>query len=274
MDDALDDLKAGRIQFRDKWQFELKTELFPDGDFTKNLQVQEFYFFIPNSLQVNNQTYSKEQFYHDQTNLIRLKTPTYSFKELIDPDNSESPLVRVLMLIDYAPSKANEEQIQDEVKLIGNIFHSALREEIATFVGDLSSLKNEENRKAYSLQILQFCDQLEKFREQFFAVMQKCEQSRSSSILKIDVDYIDEFISNSISDYLLGFLNRLRQKSFPEFEEVDRRFCEIILKEQNYRKEKFTESSPVLDRHPEEYLLYRKALLSKFLLDPLLLKIS
>ena len=101
MDDEiyLDDFEAGKIHFRAKWQFELKTEFYPVSDRQGDNLVQEFYFFIPNSLQITGQTYSKAQFYQDQTNLIRLKTPRFSFSELIDPVNLESPLTKIRELI-------------------------------------------------------------------------------------------------------------------------------------------------------------------------------
>src|SRR5262245_28711441 len=117
MDEYFEDLQSGRIQIRDKWQFEFKSELFPFSHLRSNIHTQEFYFFIPNSLQINDQTYTKAQFYQDQTNLIRFKTPTFTFEELIDKDNAEVPLVRILMLCDLTYSKETEELIEDEIKL-------------------------------------------------------------------------------------------------------------------------------------------------------------
>lgn len=275
MDESLDDLKAGRIQFRDKWQFELKTDLFPDSISKKIYQIQEFYFFIPNALQINSQTYKKEQFYLDQTNLIRFKTPTFTFSELSDPDNSESPFVKILMLADFAPCASIEEQIQDEIKLTGNIFHSALRNEIAGFVGELPFLKEKESQVHFSKKVLHFCEKLQKARNQFCNLKENFENSSTSKLLKVNFDYIDEYISNVINDYLLGFLNRIRTKPLEEFEELDKRICEIILREKEYRKNNLPEEKNLpKDRHAEEYLLYRKGLLNKFLLDPLLLKIN
>ncbi len=138
MDESLEDLKAGRIQFRDKWQFELKSEFFPFSHLKDNIQIQEFYFFIPNSLQINDQTYPKEQFYRDQTNLIRFKTPMFTLKELNDMDNSESPLVRILILNDYVRSQEIGEEILQEIKLVGSIFHSILRNQISSFPNNLT----------------------------------------------------------------------------------------------------------------------------------------
>lgn len=80
MDEFIEDLTSGELQIRDRWQFELKSEFFPSSSQKNSHYNQEFYFFIPNALQINKLTYRKEDFYIDLTNLIRYKTPTFSLK--------------------------------------------------------------------------------------------------------------------------------------------------------------------------------------------------
>src|SRR5262249_22367256 len=84
MDEFLEDLRSGEIHFRDKWQFELKSEFTISSAAPDTPYTQEFYFFIPNSLQINSTTYPKESFYQELTNFIRYKTPTYLFSDLGD----------------------------------------------------------------------------------------------------------------------------------------------------------------------------------------------
>ena len=91
--------QEGEIHTRDHLQFELKNELIINSNLTKNIYKQEFFLFIPNPLQINSQTYSKTQFYQDQTNLIRYTVPNMTLAELIDPRNSFSPLVRLKTLL-------------------------------------------------------------------------------------------------------------------------------------------------------------------------------
>lgn len=275
MDEFLEDLETGKIQFRDKWQFELKSDLFPLSYYRNNIINQEFYFFIPNSLQINEETYSNVQFYQAQTNLIRLKTPTFSFKELTDPNNAESPLVRIQLLSDYEQTKEHERMILDEVKLLGNIFHSAIRNRILEFMSDLDKISKHTDAQKFSKELNDFCDELELFRKQFEAIEKKCFLELSNAELTWTMAYIDEFVSLNINDYLTGLLNRLRMKLMDELGSSDKRICDIILKEKNYRNERFQEDN-TFTQEPEhdEYVLYRKALLNKFVIDPLLLKIS
>src|SRR4051812_47465130 len=100
--DIPEDLKSefieGDIRFRDSLQFELKSNFFITPGFNKNVYKQEIFLFIPNNLQVKKENYSKKQFYLDQTNLIRYKTPQISLKNLIEPKNIKSPLIRLQKL--------------------------------------------------------------------------------------------------------------------------------------------------------------------------------
>ena len=84
MEETWGELVEGEIHARDHLQFELKTEFSINPHLKQNIYKQEIFIFIPNSLQINANTYSKQQFYLDQTNLIRYKTPLLKIAELID----------------------------------------------------------------------------------------------------------------------------------------------------------------------------------------------
>lgn len=273
MDEYFEDLQSGRIQIRDKWQFELKSELFPFSHLRNNVNTQEFYFFVPNSLQINDQTYTKAQFYLDQTNLIRFKTPSFSFQELNDEDNTESPFVRILLICDLEQTKEHEEQIEEEVKLLGNIFHSTIRNKVAALLTTLEGLSVDDSKEPFAKEIETFCHELETFRNLFKTVHAKCLAVWPAEILRTHFDYVDEFISINIGDYLSGFLHRLRLKFYQELNSVDHCLCDLILREKKYREAKFKEPVHLTHDHDkDEYLLYRKGLLNKFIIDPLLLK--
>jgi hypothetical protein len=273
MDDFPDDFDAGKIQFRDKWQFELKSDLFPLSYHGNNIINQEFYFFLPNSLQINEDTYSINQFYRDQTNLIRLKTPRFSFKQLIDLDYAESPLVRIKMLSEYTKTAHIESSILDEVKLLGNIIHSGIRDQITEFISLLDSFSKIEINQ-FSKNAYQFCDEIEIFCERFKTVKENCLNSWKSTEMEWTFNYINEFIGLSINDYFLTLLSKIREKKSINFKNLDERLCKIIsLQEKEHlQKIKGNETITTGSQH-DEYILYRKALLSKFVIDPLLLKI-
>ena len=61
------------LHVRDAYQFELKSDLFVDQESKKREFTQDFYLFIPQALQINTNTYSKDEFYRDQTFLFEKK---------------------------------------------------------------------------------------------------------------------------------------------------------------------------------------------------------
>lgn len=243
----LEDIEAGRIQFRDRWQFELKSELYPFAQFKEADLIQEFYFFIPNSLQINDQTYTKAQFYQDQTNLIRLKTPVFSFRELNDPLQEESPLVRIRYLLNH-----QSEKLSTEIKLFGSVFHTSLRNWTFAMLATPSPEA-----------IVSGCQEIEQILSHF----RDLQAIASNSPWLRYFNYVDEYSSLNVNDYLLSLMEKVGS---------DNSIQKLVLRENAYREKHYPVEHPQGhsgERH-DEYLLYRKGLLSKFVIDPQLLKTS
>ncbi|KAF3362148.1 putative membrane protein [Chlamydiales bacterium STE3] len=256
MDEFWQDLVSGEIQFRDKWQFELKSEFSLKRPHKASTYTQEFYIFIPNSLQVNDQVYPKEEFYRDQTNLIRYKTPKFSLRALMDKKQLGSPLNRLKAMLG-SQSKVNAEAIEDELKLLGNIFRSSLRDQILKILTP-SQFNNQE--------IVKFCSEIKAFRKYFLEMQESFETTLINSQISIAFHLIDEFISNSIDYFLTGLLQEARKRSLDE--EIDNRICHLIIEEKKYR-EKIAPAS-----EEKEAFFYRNGLLKKFVIDALMLNTS
>jgi hypothetical protein len=71
------------VKPHDKYQIEIKLDYSLDEGKKTTYQVST-YIFIPPSLGINKNTYSKEDFYRDIQNYIRLKTPTLILREFIE----------------------------------------------------------------------------------------------------------------------------------------------------------------------------------------------
>lgn len=253
MDEFLEDLKSGEIRFRDRWQFELKSEFSPNATTHENSYTQEFYFFIPNSLQITSKTYSREDFYKDLTNLIRYKTPIIPLKDFID-----APLFQLNALEE--PSK-----LQTELKLMGNVFKSSLRREIQNILS--FSLPPEE-------EVRNLCNDIEHFRKAFLQLPTVCKFDKSPELTET-YGYLDEFIGTSIDYYLTGLLDQFRTHHSPVPASIEDNLCKIILQE-NEHKEKTHHALLQFssDTARDEQILYRLSLLKKYFLDALLLRVD
>lgn len=269
MDEFLEDLTSGDIQFRDRWQFELKSDFYLKPTPQASNYGQEFYFFIPNALQINSSTYSKEDFYRDLTHFIRYKTPEFTLEELISKTNELSPFFRLSCLLATEESRETIEQAEIEIKLLGNILRSSVRNRVA------SLLQPRLSEEKLNTNCLLFCHEIQKVRKAIDELQKQLLSHFINEKLRITCGYLDEFISNTLDYYLTGLLAQLRKKSPAISEESDFAICEQIIFEKTHR-----EAIHHLAIHTEERkdkreeILYRSGLLKKFIMDALMLPTS
>jgi len=260
------ELEIGEIHVRDLWQFELKSEFIPLTQLEENQFAQEFFIFIPNALQVNRNTYKKGQFYQDLTNMIRYKTPEFTLKQILNPNNNLSPISRTLKLIQNETTDDNRDKLEDELKLLGNIVRSSLRDRI----GDLiEEIKN--NNPDLSEHILRYCEEVKELRRKLREIDEEIAENWRG-VIREHFHYIDEFISISISYTFTALLEELRKHFSPSPPEIDEAISQIILQEKKHRIEHLKEPKELKgETEEEEHFFYRAGLLNKFVLDALLL---
>ncbi|MBS0634478.1 MAG: hypothetical protein JSR37_03335 [Verrucomicrobia bacterium] len=270
MNSFWNDLYYEDIHFRDNLQFELESDFAPIPNVEQNISTQEFYFFIPAALQIDSFTYSKEQFYKDRTNLIRYKTPEFSFHDLINKTNQQSPLIRIDGMKTACLTDDTIRVIQDELKLLGNIVRSALRMGVRALLQRLET--GDSNLQEATVA---FCKDVTAFREAFLDVQEECLIHWAGDPSETFM-YVDEFISSAIEYYFTGYLEYIRASKLENINDIDQEICEIIVKEKQYRHQHYHEPEERPDDDPgaREKILYHKGLLNKYVLDALMLNLE
>lgn len=267
-EDFWNEVSEGEIHARDSLQFELKSEFFINPLLKENVYKQEIYIFIPNSLQVNSETYSKQHFYLDETNLIRYKTPLMTLSDLINPDYSHSPLTRLYHMLNKSDPSLFLTSASDELKLFAAIFRGTTRDSIYKVIKSWKKEDPERAVHAISDLCLELSDVCHKFRQ-----LQDISYSRSDYPQLIrHFKYIDEFISVVVDEFLVILL-----KQYRSLENSNRHaqgmITQLIIKEKLYRKRKNlgpkTSKGHLL---ANESILYRQGLLHRFVLESLTLK--
>lgn len=272
MDEFWQELTSGELHFRDIWQFEVKSDYTPVRTGKTNIYTQEFYFFVPNSLQINTETYSKEQFYQDQTNLIRYKTPEFTFAELIDEHNERSPLTKIKALKDESPTLENLEIVKDELKLLANIVRSALRKEVKDMIQEVDRPSSREDSTLFKHHVETFCHNINVMHSQYLELERHYQAAWNNPDVNHHFLYIDEFISSSINFYLSGLLEHVRNYQAKGLHQVDKELCNVLVKEKLHRERQHQEPRKINERSVQsEFILYRTGLLNKFVIDALLL---
>lgn len=270
----LKELNSGQIHQRDKLQFELKSEFTPLLENRESTFVQELYIFIPNSLRINPFTYSKEQFYRDESHFIRYKTPTFSFEEIIDPSVTLSPINCIHRYL-KSDEKDKLSHIEDELKLLGNIVRSALRDRVQVLMRDLENEKTKINPDVFNHACIGLCNEVMAFRKVFKTLGDQVASKIDDERLKVCFIYIDEFLSNTIDHYLSGLLYIIRASHNPALADADSHITREILEEKQDRTVITIEPEEVEEGSIEsEQVFYRRGLLKKFVIDALLLNTS
>lgn len=266
MIDFLDEFDTSKIHFRDLWQIELKSEFLQREDVSTTYS-QEFYFFIPNSLQINPSTYSRDQFYKDQINLIRYKTPVFTLREVMNLSLPTSPLSRIQALGHQSPTAENIRLMEKEIKLYGNIVRSCLRGKAQVLIEEITRAKNHKERMEAKHNLSEFSLDIGKFLEAGKKVENFVLNSWNEEIIKKHFQYVNSFIHQSIEYYITGLVERIREKKVPEWFESNEQFSLLLVTLRGGIK------LPETDRE-KETLLYQKGLLKKYVLNALLLNIN
>ena len=261
------ELYAGLIHFRDRHQFELKSEFRRVPSIDSIEYTQEFYLFVPNSLQINRRTYSREQFYRDQTSLIRYKTPEFELRDLIEPSNARSPFQRLEQLCEAEQDSSSREAVNDEVKLLGNIIRSAIRKQVRPLVQQLESPDCPTDADYLSGKIVSLTHDITAVQNAFADLKRKFLDCWNDQELRQHISYVDEFICRSIDYHLTGLLKFIKHAHTPSLRTAERSVEELVLQQQPHQP---TDSTPDGD----ERFCYRRGLLNKFVLDALLLSTS
>ncbi len=137
-----------KVKIHDKFSLEFKLTFAArkkqeTGDFEMNAWI-----FIPNSLDINRFTYSKQDFYRDMKAYVRLITPVFLLRNIAC--DKEQPLTLLEKAFNEVAANATRTNIQEyeyQIKMFQSIFKSALRDEIAHILsngidGDMDYLIN------------------------------------------------------------------------------------------------------------------------------------
>lgn len=223
------ELDEGYIHFRDHLQFELKSEFKTEGKEGSQTFLQELYLCVPESLQINRNTYSREQFYLDEMNIIRYKTPSFSFENFLR--SPSSPLYKLKKMIEVRSVDEPPEAILFELKMLGNIYRSTLRQNVKKIVDQLEHQTDKEISEAMKGELHLLCNHVVRSIEAFQHVKENLLVKESNPLILKSISQIEEFYRGMTENYLTGLLDYLRARAFHGCEAIDQEMADIIVKE-------------------------------------------
>ena len=220
---------------------------------------EDFYMntwiFIPERLDVNRYTYSKETFYCDTISYLRLITPRYELRELTNP--LSLPFTRMKSACE-CPVNDNKE-FENEVKMYASIVKSSVRDACL-------KIEQQSYREA---QISLACDMVEEARAvttMYRSLRSTLLAREGSNEVATFYDFGDEFISNIVEKHLGRIVKLLSPlKSSDKERALHLMLTQVLVGEHNYRKEhNYINVEPDSDDDNRQFV-YRASQLKKYI---------
>ena len=132
------------VKIHDKFSLEIKVGFVAKKKQKINDFALNIWMYIPNSLDINRFTYSKNNFYRDMTSHIRLITPSYLLRNIVDQTLPPfSSLEKSFNNISISPTRTNKVNYEYQLKMFLSIMKSSLRDEVTHAI--TSKLDNDRD---------------------------------------------------------------------------------------------------------------------------------
>ena len=264
-----DEWSQSSIERHDLYNFEAKLDYVVEKSFPKNVYELTSYVFIPKALQINKSTYSKDQFFADRSNYVRFRTARMSLSGLLNKENDLSPFKMILNNLNKIKNGNYEtsiiEKVSYELRVMGCIVKSNLRDQIEFFISNLSTFQQSPNDlKSFVLYI----DEIKNLQIQMQKLKLEFQIIQIPAELKETFLFVNEYISNQIEEYMTLLL---KKSDFNE--ETRRKLVSLIEYEQKHKKD--GNSKILFERESDnKKVIYWKSILKKFVQGVLYLDLN
>ena len=247
------------IELHDRYQFELKLGYRISEEEVNTPYHIEMYYFIPTSLDINKDNYSKKDFYSDLQTYIRFKSPTVLLKD-IGGDSDDAPIHKLKNCFAQLDRRQDNSTVANyirQIKMFSCVVKSALKDHVHFVTqqkvrDDLDSLLKEYGA--------------------FVPVITAGYRNLRTLITtpgiseKLRAYYLfgDEYLSFMIEESAYSLLNYLKKHRAEDMPRYSTSLYDIIRIEIQHRKDNSYPSIPKEDDENEE-IIFRKSVLKKFM---------
>lgn len=274
-------LLENRLDIHDRKQFELKLEYQPSGTDPDAKYTIDAWFFLPGSLNIDAETYPRNDFYADLHNYIRLKTPVLSFEEVLA--GAHSPLYELEQRVPLGLLGSEGEVVYD-AKLLACVFRGALRrfrrgvkERCAQLARGLDKAdavvlpaSSAELETLARGSVAATRAVLQRYRAVCEALRKKYPlQDRTLAALRL----VDEYMSLNVEQFFRRTVVEMDQMPRSGvFTELRKELMDEVVEEERYRKEQQLRSVVNPGTENEEYT-HRFSILKKYCMNVLFLEV-
>lgn len=219
------------VKIHDGFSAEIKTGFVARRKQRKNEFAMNIWMFIPNSLDINRFTYSKQEFYRDMKSNIRLITPVYLLRDIAEGDGSAFRfLEKAFRNLASQPTRTHKQDYDYQIKMFLSILKSSLREDVEHTV--------HSNAADTGYLVNNYCHIVRVIAEKYRSLYQVINVPTVSNELMEYFRFGDEFMSNIVEYQSFRLMDGLKKTNSTSFEKHKATLLAVIHDEINYKKEK------------------------------------
>lgn len=224
------------------------------------------WIFIPNGLDINKQTYSKERFYADMKSNVRLLTPAFTLKQMLVGEGA--PIIHVKKALQSVTEETTPEHLNEfefQLKLFASIFKSSIRNESAKIMA-------HPNDPEIRQKCLDYVDDVCRVLQTFRSLRDSIPSGREELVTKMN--FADEFISHQADIRTMKVLKAVNHPDQQAMRDSFKVLADMIVTEKAYKTSQGYSHAVIGDKDNNRRLLYRHSLLKKYIESALFLKVN
>lgn len=272
----------GRVAIHDSDHVEVKLDC-RLGAGAKSRYRVETYFFVPASLGLNENSYTRQHFYNDVQTYIRFKTPSIPLATLADPSTPKSPLAEIRRLLERSQRAPKDtrlpKQLSYELRMFCCVARARLRDRVRAVRDAVARLPAHSER--YDVLVADIAAMCERFADELDQLLAEWRHLRAPIMEVTTHDdtrdmylHADEYISLVVEENITLVVRALDRSEFinGQVSNARGRFIERLMAERAYRRGAGYDTAESVD--DGELFVYRRSLLKKLVTSVLWLEVD
>lgn len=238
---------------------------------TPNAEQDDFavnwWVFVPNSIDINPQTYGKDQFYRDIKSNVRLITPTYLLRDLTVADSLPTECLRsALLALAANPQPSEVDEYEYQIKMFAAIYKSALRDQ-AVYIRD----KATENEMDYLVE--NFVGDTRTILSLYRDLYPLINVPTVTDSLRNYFLFGDEFMSHIVDVQAMRIIKRI-DSELNRYAAQRKLLTELIGEERSYKQRMHYQTLSSDDAVNNRQLVFRYGMLKKYIESDLYIRLD
>lgn len=250
-----------KVKIHDKFSFEFKISYVTEQS-SLNEEENEFsintWLFVPNNLDINRSTYSKEQFYKDTKSNVRLITPVYSLKEIYTKENNPISQIKEA-LKNLSENPASEQSLENyayHIRMFACIFKSASRDNAYSILEETNDEKIIELVDEYIVNTRSIFNSYRSIKNDLDRLQLEKEKTESYR-------FGDDFIGNILEQHTFRIMKGLENRK--AYKKIKQKLVLLVEDERQYKRKHLYSLLDINDPSNNYLVVMRRGILKKFI---------